>query len=207
VSNPNAAVGRDLAKASEQAAKSEEGESEEYAQFKYSSMVRRLASLVGLNAHETYWLSLAINFLILALFFWFLLRARIPQMFRERTSNIQKALKEAQAASAEAARRLGDIETRLSRLDAEVTDIRARAEGEAAAEEERLRAAAEEDKRKMMEAAESEIAAMARNARNDLKSFAASLAVDIAARKIKVDDSTDQALVRQFVGNLGKDGE
>jgi len=73
--------------------------------------------------------------------------------------------------------------------------------------EERLRAAAEEDKRKMMEAAESEIAAMARNARNDLKSFAASLAVDIAARKIKVDDSTDQALVRQFVGNLGKDGE
>lgn len=207
MSNPNAAVGRDLAKASEQAAKSEEGESEEYAQFKYSSMVRRLGSLVGLNAHETYWLSLAINFLILALFFWFLLRARIPQMFRERTSNIQKALKEAQAASAEAARRLGDIETRLSRLDAEVTDIRARAEGEAAAEEERLRAAAEEDKRKMMEAAESEIAAMARNARNDLKSFAASLAVDIAARKIKVDDSTDQALVRQFVGNLGKDGE
>jgi F-type H+-transporting ATPase subunit b len=128
-------------------------------------------------------------------------------MFRERTSNIQKALKEAQVASAEAARRLGDIETRLSKLDAEVTDIRARAEREAAAEEERLRAAAEEDKRKMIEAAESEIAAMARNARNDLKSFAASLAVDIAAHKIKVDDSTDQALVRQFVGNLGKDGE
>jgi len=31
--------------------------------------------------------------------------------------------------------------------------------------------------------------------------------VDIASHKIKVDDNTDQALVRQFVGHLGKDGE
>jgi hypothetical protein len=40
-----------------------------------------------------------------------------------------------------------------------------------------------------------------------LKGFAASLAVDIASHKIKVDNSTDQALVREFVTRLGKDGE
>ena len=114
---------------------------------------------------------------------------------------------EAQAASAEASRRLGDIESRLAKLDSEVSQIRAEAEREAATEEERMRAAAEEDKRKVVEAAEAEITAIARSARHELKSFAASLAVDIASRRIKVDDNTDQALVRQFVGHLGKDGE
>ena len=88
-----------------------------------------------------------------------------------------------------------------------MNEIRAEAEREAAAEEQRMRAAAEEDKRKVVESAEAEIAAIARSARHDLKSFAASLAVDIAAHKIKVDDNTDQALVRQFVSHLGKDGE
>ena len=145
--------------------------------------------------------------LVLAVFFWMLLKSKLPQMFRERTTTIQKALKEAQAASAEASRRLGDIEARLSKLDSEVSDIKAGAEREAAAEEERIRAAAEDDKRKVVDAAESEIAAIARSARHELKSFAASLAVDIASKKIKVDDNTDQALVRQFVGHLGKDGQ
>jgi F-type H+-transporting ATPase subunit b len=206
--NPDAAVGKDLTKASEGAVHAEEGEGhEENAEFKYSSMVQRLGRFIGLGPHGMYWLSLAINFLILALFAWMLLRSRLPQMFRERSNTIQKALKEAQAASAEASRRLGAIEARLAKLDAEVSRIRIEAEREAAVEEERMRAEAEEDKHKVVDAAEAEIAAIARSARHDLKSFAASLAVDIAARKIKVDDNTDEALVRQFVSHLGKDGE
>ena len=206
--NPDNAVGQDLSKASERAVHAEEGEGhEENAEFKYSKMVAKLGSFIGIGPHGMYWVSLVINFVLLALFFWMLLRSRLPQMFRNRTELIQKALKEAQAASAEASRRLSEIEARLSKLDADVNEIRAAAEREAAAEEERIKTSAEEDKRKIVGAAESEIAAFARSARHDLKSFAASLAVDIAARKIKVDDNTDQALVRQFVGHLGKDGE
>jgi F-type H+-transporting ATPase subunit b len=128
-------------------------------------------------------------------------------MFRDRTNAIQKALKEAQTASAEATARLNAIEARLAKMDSEVSEIKSGAEREAVAEEERIRAAAEEDKQKVVTAAEAEIAAIARSARADLKSFAASLAVDIATHKIKVDDDTDHALVRQFVGHLGKDGE
>jgi F-type H+-transporting ATPase subunit b len=206
--NPDAAVGRDLSNASEQAVKAEEGGGhEENAEFKYSAMVARLGRMVGIGPHGMYWVSLTINFIFLALFFWMLLRSKLPQMFRERTNTIQKALKEAQAASAEASRRLGDIEARLAKLDTQVSEIRAGAEREAAIEEERMRTAAEEDKRKIVDGAEAEIAAIARSARHDLKTFAASLAVDIAARKIKIDDNTDQALVREFVSHLGKDGE
>jgi F-type H+-transporting ATPase subunit b len=169
--------------------------------------VQRLGRMIGLGPHGMYWVSMFANFAILALFFWMLLKSRLPQMFRDRTNAIQKALQEARAASAEASQRLGDIEARLAKLDTEVSQIRSSAEREAALEEERVRAAAEKDKRKVVDAAEAEIAAIARSARHELKSFAASLAVDIAARKIKVDDNTDQALVRQFVGHLGKDGE
>jgi F-type H+-transporting ATPase subunit b len=161
----------------------------------------------GVGPDTSYLISLALNFGGLALFFYILLKSKLPQMFRDRTTLIQKALKEAHAASAEASRRLGDIEARLAKLDAEVSEMKAAAEGESATEEERLRGAAEEDKRKVVDAAEAEIAAIARTARHELKGFAASLAVDLASRKIKVDDRTDQALVREFVTHLGKDGE
>jgi len=206
--NPDSAMSQDLAKESEKAVKSEEGEEhDENAKFKYSSMVTNLGRLIGIGPTGMYWVSIAANFVFLALFFWMLLKSKLPQMFRDRTTSIQKALNEAKAASAEASRRLGDIEARLSKLDVEVSDIRAGAERDAAVEEERIRAAAEEDKRKVVDSAEAEIAAIARSARHDLKSFAASLAVDIASHRIKVDDNTDHALVRQFVSHLGKDGE
>ena len=98
------------------------------------------------------------------------------------------------------------MEARLAKLDSEVTGIRAEAEKQAVAEEQRIRAAAEEDKNRVVESAKLEIDAIARNARRDLKSYASSLAVDIAAKRIHVDDNSDQALVREFVDQLGKDG-
>jgi F-type H+-transporting ATPase subunit b len=208
--NPDAAIGKDLTDASKAAVKAEEGEGKEHdenAKFKYSIMVEKLGRFIGLGPEGMYWVSLVANFVFLALFFWMLLKSKLPKMFRDRTTSIQKALNEAKAASSEASRRLGDIEARLSKLDVEVSDIRTSAERDAAVEEERIRAAAEEDARKVVDSAEAEIAAIARSARHDLKSFAASLAVDIASHKIKVDDNTDQALVRQFVSHLGKDGE
>ncbi len=199
--NPNAAIGNDLAK------ESREDAGEENAQFKYSASVRWFARHLGMNEHQMYWLSLVVNFGLLGLFFWYLGRKSIPQAFRERTATIQKGIKEAQAASADAARRLSEIEQRLSRLDAEVEEIRTSAEREAVAEEQRIRQTAEEDRQKIVHAAESEIDAIARNARRELKGYAASLAVDLAARQIHVDDATDHALVRDFVDHMGKDGK
>ncbi len=205
VANPNSAVGRELAETSNEAAGEEP--KEENAEFKYSKTVRWIARHLGLSEHQMYWVSLAINFGLLALFFYMLLRTKLPQAFRERTAAIQKGIREAQAASAEASARLSAIEARLAKLDTEVTEIRTSAERDAAAEEERIRQAAEEDKHKVVEGAEAEIAAIARNARRELKSYAATLAVDLAGRKIHLDESTDRGLVREFTNQLGKDGK
>jgi len=173
----------------------------------HSPVVTWIGRLIKISPERAYVLSLIINFGILIWFFWMLLRAKVPQMFRDRTATIQKGIREAQAASAEASRRLKDIETRLAKLDTEVAEIRTSAESEAAAEEARIRHAAEEDKHKIVQAAEMEIAAITRNARSELKGYAATLAVDLASRKIRVDEPTDRALVREFVDQLGKGGK
>jgi len=203
--NPNAAIGSELAKQSEEAEHAEEHE--ENGQFKYSPTVKWIAKHLGMDPHRAYWVSLVINFGLLALFFWVLLRGKIPAMFRSRTDSIQTAIREARAASAEATDRLKAVEARLAKLDTEVTGIRAEAEKQAVAEEHRIQATAEEDKNRVVESAKMEIDAIARNARRELKSYASSLAVDIAAKRIRVDEKSDQALVRDFVDQLGKDGQ
>ena len=202
--NPNSVIGGELAKESREAEAS--AEHEENAQFKYSPTVKWVANHLGMDPHAAYFVSLIINFGILALFFYILLRGKVPAMFRARSEGIHKAIREAQAASAEATSRLNQIESRLSKLDGEIAGIRAEAEKQARAEEQRIRASAEEDKHRVVEGAKSEIDSIARNARRDLKSYAASLAVDIASKRIHVDGHSDEALVREFVDQLGKDG-
>jgi F-type H+-transporting ATPase subunit b len=198
---PNAAIGSELAKESKEAE-----EHEENAQFKYSPTLRKIAKFFGWDPHVAYFGSLIVNFGILILFFWVLLRGKIPAMFRSRTDSIQAAIKEARAASAEATERLKGVEARLAKLDADVAGIRAEAEKQAGLEEEKIRAAAVDDKQRIVESAKLEIDAIARNARRDLKTYASGLAVDIASRRIKVDESADHALVSDFIGQLGKDG-
>ena len=181
------------------------GESDE-AQFKQSSSVKFVAKLTGLSLQHAYWLSVLVNFGVVAgLIFWFS-KKNLPGMFRSRTASIQKAMEEARQASEEANRRLADIETRLSRLGVEIGEMRAAAEKEAAAEEARIKAAAAEDARKIVESAEQEIAAAAKSARRELTAYAADLAVSLAAKQIKVDSATDQGLVRSFAEQLSDGG-
>jgi len=124
-------------------------------------------------------------------------------LFSARTAAIQKAMQEAQKASEEARRRLADIESRLMRLDGEIGMMRDTAEKEAAAEEERIHAAVQEESRKIVAGAQQEIASAAKAARRELTAYAADLAVGLAQKQIRVDAATDQALVRNFAGQLG----
>lgn len=191
-----------LAEASREAA----GEEDENAQFKQSPSVRFLARITGLDLHSAYWLAIAINFAVIAgAIIWFA-KSSLPGMFRTRTESIRKTMDEAQRASADASRRLGDIESRLSRLDDEMAAMRSSAEEEAVGEETRIRAAAAEEARKIEEAVGQEIAAATRLAQHELKAYAAELAVSLAEKRIQVDASTDRALVENFVEQLGKNG-
>ncbi len=195
----------EMAKESREAA----GEDEQ-AQFKHSASVQLVARLTGLSLERAYWLCVLLNFAVIAGTIFYFSKKNLPGVFRGRTAFIQKAMQEARQASEEANHRLAEIEIRLSRLAAEIGGMREAAEKEAAAEEARIKAAAAEDARKIVESAEQEIAAAAKSARRELTAYAANLAVSLAAKQIKVDAATDQALVRSFAKELapkaGKDG-
>jgi F-type H+-transporting ATPase subunit b len=184
-----------------------EEEEEENIQFKYSPFVRKVAKATGLTKEAIYWIFLIINFVILAVALGWVVKKMLPNGFAPRTAEIQKGIEDARRASAEASARLSEIEGRLAKLDSEIAEVRTAAEADFGVEEQRIKAAAEEDKKNLIAAAEQEISAAARTAQRDLKAFAAGLAVDLAEKKIKVDDATDQALVRGFAAQLGKDGQ
>jgi F-type H+-transporting ATPase subunit b len=192
--------GQQLAHESREAAGEEKDEMEE---FKHSASVRLISRLTGLNLHQSYWLSVVLNFAVIASVLIWAGRKYLPSMFRDRTAAIQKAMQEAQKASEEARRKLAEIESRLQKLDVEIGMMRDAADKEGAAEEARIQAAAEEDARKIIASAEQEIAAAAKAARRQLTAHAAELAVGLAAKQIRVDAATDQALVRDFAAQLG----
>jgi F-type H+-transporting ATPase subunit b len=177
-------------------------EDDDQAQFKHSASVQMVAKFTGLSLDHAYWLCVVLNFAIVAGAVVYFSKKNLPGMFRNRTASIQKAMQEARQASEDANRRLTEIETRLSRLDSEIAEMRSTAEKEAVAEEARIKAAAEEDGRKIVESAEQEIAAAAKLARRELTTYTANLAVSLAASQIKVDPATDQALVQGFAREL-----
>ena len=201
VANPDTASDRELATESEAAG------GEENAQFKRSKAVVWISHLIGISPEAGYWVFVFLNFAIVVGFIYWASRTNLAQAFRARTAAIQKGIEEARRASAEANARLGQIQERLTKLDSEVVEIRAAADADFSAEEQRIKKAAEEDARRVIETAESEIASAAKSARRELRIYAAELAVELAKKNIKVDAQTDAALVRGFVSQLGKDGK
>ena len=178
-------------------------EKDEMDVFKHSSSVGWISRHTGLNLQQSYWLSVLLNFAVIAGVIIWAGRKYLPGVLRDRTAAIQRAMQEAQKASAEARHKLAEIEARLQKMDVEIGAMRDAAEKEGAAEEARIQAAAEEDARKIVAAAEQEISAAAKAARRQLTAHAADLAVALAQKQIRVDAATDQALVRNFAGQLG----
>lgn len=185
----------------------EEAEEEGTAAFKHAAPVRFIARTTGLSLESAYWLCVLFNFAAIAGVIGWACKKKLPGVFSARTASIQQAMAEARAASEDANRRLSEIESRLSRLDGEISEMRGAAENEAVAEEERIRAATADEMRKVVESAEQEILAAAKNARRDLRAYAANLVVSLAEKQIKVDTATDQSLVKGFAQRLASDGE
>ena len=205
-----------------------EGEDqEENANLKHAAPVRWLARKIGLSVHQAHLLALSLNFAIIVVIVFWAVRKFVPGVLRGRSASIQRSLEEARAASQDANRRLADIENRLRQLDVEIGQMQTSAENESAAEEIRIKKAAEEDVRiqkaadedirKVALAAEQEIAAAAKQARRELTTHTAGLAIALARKQINVDSNTDQVLVRTFASKLatrsphdddgGKDGQ
>ena len=184
----------------------EAGEKSETEKLQESPAVKFIGRITGLEPAKAYWLSVGLNFAAVLVVLWLLLRKSLPATLKSRSETIQKRLEEARKTGEDARRRLSEVEARLSRLDSEIAAMQQETEAGAKAEEERTKASAEEERLRIVHSAEQEIAMAATAARRELKAYAADLAVSLAEKKINVGPGTDQALVRDFTAQLGKDG-
>ena len=145
-----------------------------------------------------------INFAIVAgTLLWVCLK-KAPGFFRGRAEAISSAITKAGSAKAAADAQLREAELKLANLEKEITELRALAEREGAAEVERIRVATRSDLEKIAAAAKAEIEAAERAARLELKTVAAKLAVEGAeALLVKQLNAQAQAgLISNFVESL-----
>ena len=145
-----------------------------------------------------------INFAIVAgALIWAFVKI-LPPKFQLNAANIGSAITKAQAAKAEADRKLKEVEQRLAKLEEEVRVIHAEARKDASAEADRIRALAKSDLEKVAIAAKAEIEAAERAARLELKAIAAKLAVDHAELLVakQMTPQTQDALIAGFVRSL-----
>jgi F-type H+-transporting ATPase subunit b len=145
-----------------------------------------------------------INFAIVAGALIWLFGKYLPPKFRKNADAISTAITSATSAKAEADRQLRDAEGKLAHLEQDVTQLRAAAQREAAAEAERIRNVTQSDAQKIGVAAKAEIEAAERAARLQLKAIAAHLAVDGAESVVakQLTPQVQESLVAAFVKGL-----
>jgi ATP synthase F0 subunit b len=146
-----------------------------------------------------------VNLIIFVGLFIYILRRPVSEAMRARREGIRRDLMRAQEERNAALAKLEVVETRLARLDAEVSNIHEQSQKEAAEERERIRRSTEEETQKLREQARREIESAGKAARQELREFAAGQSVQLAEEMIRRDikPEDDARLVSLRVEELG----
>lgn len=169
-----------------------------------------LGTLLPLLAGGGGWLSpalaKAINLTVFILLFYFLVRKPIRQAFAHRLTGVRELLQRAALEKEAAAKKMAELNTRLDRLDDELSAIRGRTVEEAAAERARIEAETERDIARLRQTARNEIETARQVALSDLRNFAAIRSVDLAEQMIRQEmtPADDGRLIRRVGEELTK---
>jgi F-type H+-transporting ATPase subunit b len=146
-----------------------------------------------------------INFIILLAILHRLLYKPLLAKMEERTGAIKKALDEAQAARAEAARQQEENESRLRAAHAEAAAIRAQALKDASEEQKRLVDAARAESQRLVETARAQLDADARRAREELRREVADLATAVAEKLVRrsLREDDHRRIVAEAISKVG----
>ncbi len=145
-----------------------------------------------------------INFAILAVGILYLLGKNLPPYFRTRTGVIRREISEAQKAKQDSDQRAAAIDKRVSGLGAEIEAFRTQSRAEMEREGERIRRETEARIGKINDQAQLEIESAGKTARREVRLYAANLALDLAAQRIRtrLDPASEAGLVDRFIGDL-----
>jgi F0F1-type ATP synthase membrane subunit b/b' len=149
------------------------------------------------------------NFAILIAGIGYLLVKQVGPFFAARSVEIRKGIAEAHKLRAEAEARASAMDAKLASLSADVENMRKASRDEAAQEGGRIRAETERELAKIRTNADHDIASALKAAQNELKSYSAQLALDLARQKVRarMTPAAEDELVRNFVTELGRQGQ
>jgi F-type H+-transporting ATPase subunit b len=149
-----------------------------------------------------------INFLIIVAAFFYLSRKWLGPYLQSRGEAIREDMASSKRAIEAADARMAAVEQKLKALDSEIGSLKSSALEEAAGERARIEERAKADGQKIAAAAEQEIAAAAKVARQELKVYAAELAIDLAEKKIQssISPDSERIIFRSFIDDFGKPG-
>ena len=174
--------------------------------FRHAPIVARIGRMMGLDVETTAKIFEAINFVIIILAIVLPLARILPRALRGRTETLNREIKSAREATADANSRLSAVESRLAGLADEIAKFRAQVEQESLEDEKRIKASIAEESARILTAAEQEIAAAAAQARRGLRHFAAYLAIGQAEKQLALTPETDRALISEFISEAGRNG-
>jgi len=131
----------------------------------------------------------------------YILRKPLGQFFAQRSASIRHALEEGREALEASQAKLKTVEEKLQHLEEEIAAFKASAQREMEAELQRLKQAAAEEAEKILQSARAQTELAVRAARLDLKSYAATQAVELAEQIIRqrLDEAGRKKLVSDFL--------
>ena len=146
------------------------------------------------------------NFIILAAGLGYLIAKHVPPLFRKQSDEIQAALAEAAKIKHEAGVYAASVEARLANLQREIENLRQDAHAEMAAESERIRRETEHHLQRIREQSAQELALMTRGAKDELRKYAAELAVGLASERVRsrMTAGVQEQLVNGFLNDLNQ---
>ena len=146
------------------------------------------------------------NFTIIFLVIAVPLARVLPKVFRKRSQTLGASLQTARQATEDANARLRAVEEKLAGLDDEIKKLQIQVEQESKEDEKRVKAALTEESARIVESAEQELGVAVAHARRTLRHFASDLAIEQAAKQMKLSPEADRALIAEFLSNVDNNG-
>jgi F-type H+-transporting ATPase subunit b len=145
-----------------------------------------------------------LNFAILAGALVYFLRQPLMSHLRHRANRIREDLAQAEQTRQAAAAHMADIKRKLGELPAELDALRRRGSEEIAAEGARIRELAGQERLRLLEQTRREVDLRVRMARQELTDYAATLAVEVAAKRLSTISPQDHhRLIDRYAQQVG----
>jgi F0F1-type ATP synthase membrane subunit b/b' len=152
------------------------------------------------------WIPKLFNVVVFLGILYALVRKPAREFFQTRYATIRESLERAAREKELATAKLSEINARMDRLDAEIGEIRAQSEREAAAERERIENATRQDAEKMRLTAQREIESAKAAALAELQKFTAARSVEMAEQLIRreLTAADDSKLIQKLSQEMQK---